>query len=293
MNMKKLAATALTLTMALAMSTPVYATWNPNDITSLKYYNPIEATYEEGVTTTETVYSVDVEWGKLEYTYHPNATKKWDPTTLKYVVTEGTSSWDCEADADKIKVTNHSNEGISANFAYEKTNAAVNGTFDQTKINLKSAEKTTVDNAPTETATLTLSGDMAEDAEKEKVLGSVTVTIGEFEGTRIYDQSTIIASNIPFYTTGYDNIVTATGTFSYDKPLDLVGLKIGGTYYNLPSKNTVQWINENETIKTLLEAGTNTYHGSYKPKDKTVEYRYVLTINLETKELIVTATANS
>lgn len=72
-----------------------------------------------------------------------------------------------------------------------------------------------------------------------------------------------------------------------------MGLKIGGTYYNLPSKNTVQWINENETIKTLLETGTNTYHGSYKPKDKTVEYRYVLTINLETKELIVTATANS
>lgn len=72
--MKKLAAAALTLTMALAMSTPVHATII-TDVTRLNDSTQIYATYEEGVTTTDTVYNVDVEWGNLEYTYHPNAEK--------------------------------------------------------------------------------------------------------------------------------------------------------------------------------------------------------------------------
>ncbi len=287
--MKKIAATALTLTMALAMSTPVYATGNTNDILSFKYSTPIAATYEEGVTTTDTVYSVDVEWGKLEYTYHSNATEEWDPSTLKYVVSEGTPSWDCEDGADKIKVTNHSNAAISANFAYEQKNADVNGTFDQTKINLKSAEETEVDGAPTGTATLALSGNMAENA--EGVLGNVKVTIGDFEGEPVNNSSIIGANKLKFYTTADDNVVRATGTFSFNNSLDLVGLKIGGTSYMLSTGITTQYIEENETIKTTLVEGSS--HCGYAPKDRSVEYKYVLTINLETKELTITATANS
>ena len=115
--MKKLAAAALTLTMALAMSTPVHATII-TDVTRLNDSTQIYATYEEGVTTTDTVYNVDVEWGNLEYTYHPNAEKVWSPYDLKYVIYEHTPFWTCEDGADQIKVTNHSNAAISAKLEY-------------------------------------------------------------------------------------------------------------------------------------------------------------------------------
>lgn len=287
--MKKLAAAALTLTMALAMSTPVHATII-TDVTRLNDSTQIYATYEEGVTTTDTVYNVDVEWGNLEYTYHPNAEKVWSPYDLKYVIYEHTPFWTCEDGADQIKVTNHSNAAISAKLEYEQTNADVTGSFDQSKINLKSADGTTVDEAPTGTATLTLGGKMAEDA--ESVLGNVKVTIGDFEGERIYDNRIIMANYLNFYTTADDNVVMATGTFSFNDSLDLVGLKIGGTSYILPTKITTQYITENETIKTTL-VQDSVCHCGYAPLDRTVEYKYVLTINLETKELTITATANS
>lgn len=287
--MKKLAAAALTLTMALAMSTPVHATII-TDVTRLNDSTQIYATYEEGVTTTDTVYNVDVEWGNLEYTYHPNAEKVWSPYDLKYVIYEHTPFWTCEDGADQIKVTNHSNAAISAKLEYTQTNADVTGSFDQSKINLKSADGTTVDEAPTGTATLTLGGKMAEDA--ESVLGNVKVTIGDFEGERIYDNRIIMANYLNFYTTADDNVVMATGTFSFNDSLDLVGLKIGGTSYILPTKITTQYITENETIKTTL-VQDSVCHCGYAPLDRTVEYKYVLTINLETKELTITATANS
>lgn len=287
--MKKLAAAALTLTMALAMSTPVHATII-TDVTRLNDSTQIYATYEEGVTTTDTVYNVDVEWGNLEYTYHPNAEKVWSPYDLKYVIYEHTPFWTCEDGADQIKVTNHSNAAISAKLEYTQTNADVTGSFDQSKINLKSADGTTVDEAPTGTATLTLGGKMAEDA--ESVLGNVKVTIGDFEGERIYNNRIIMANYLNFYTTADDNVVMATGTFSFNDSLDLVGLKIGDTSYILPTKITTQYITENETIKTTL-VQDSACHCGYAPLDRTVEYKYVLTINLETKELTITATANS
>lgn len=286
--MKKLAAAALTLTMALAMSTPVHATII-TDVTRLNDFTQIYATYEEGVTTTDTVYNVDVEWGNLEYTYYPNAEKVWSPYDLKYVIYEHTPFWTCKDGADQIKVTNHSNAAISAKLEYTQTNADVTGSFDQSKINLKSADGTTVDEAPTGTATLSLSGSMAED--DNKVLGNVKVTIGAFEGEPVNNSSIIGANMLKFYTTADDNVVMATGTFSFKNWLDLVGLTIDGTSYMLVTGINTQSIEENETIKTTLVEGSS--HCGYAPKDRSVEYKYVLTINLETKELTITATANS
>ena len=284
-NMKKLAAAALTLTMAFSMSTPAYAAGN---IAVDQASADIKASYQEGNTLTENVYSVDVNWGSLEYTYHPSKTKTWNTETLKYD-TKGNPYWECDNDQNKITVTNHSNKAISANFEYEQVNESVDGTFNQTKINLKSAVGTDVDGAPTGTATLSLSGSMAED--DNKVLGNVKVTIGAFEGEPVNNSSIIGANMLKFYTTADDNVVMATGTFSFKNWLDLVGLTIDGTSYRLVTGINTQSIEENETIKTTLVEGSS--HCGYAPKDRSVEYKYVLTINLKTKELTITATANS
>ncbi len=99
--MKKLAAAALTITMALSMSTPAYATeigGLTNDSADIK------ATYEAGTTTKDTVYSIDIEWGSLEYTYSPNVKKVWDPDELIYkeIDTDG-PSWTCSMGQIRLK----------------------------------------------------------------------------------------------------------------------------------------------------------------------------------------------
>ena len=164
--MKKLAAAALTITMALSMSTPAYAT----EIGGLTNGSAdIKATYEAGTTTKDTVYSIDIEWGSLEYTYSPNVKKVWDPDELIYkeIDTDG-PSWTCSDGADKIKVTNNSNAPITASLSYEPVSGGsvsyVEGAFDKKDIRLESAEGTTVDNAPSDTATLELTGELKSDA---------------------------------------------------------------------------------------------------------------------------------
>ena len=129
---KKIIAATLALTLSMSMGNFVYAAEDSSA--------DIKATYQAGKENTDTVYSVDVKWGNLEYTYSSGVTKSWDPTTLKYQETSGTSSWTCQEGADQITVTNNSNADITASLAYGKTDSNITGTFTNSKIGLKSAE---------------------------------------------------------------------------------------------------------------------------------------------------------
>ena len=143
----------------------------------------IKATYQAGKENTDTVYSVDVKWGSLEYTYSSGVTKSWDPTTLKYKEASGTSSWTCQEGADQITVTNNSNADITASLAYDKTDSNITGTFTNSKIGLKSAEGTNVWESPSETTTLSLEGALSDTKAEKKEIGNVTVTISDYVGT--------------------------------------------------------------------------------------------------------------
>ena len=74
--MKKIITATLALTLSMSMGNLVYAVEDKSA--------DIKATYQAGKENTDTVYSVDVKWGSLEYTYSSGVTKSWDPTTLKY-----------------------------------------------------------------------------------------------------------------------------------------------------------------------------------------------------------------
>ena len=174
--MKKIIAATLALTLSMSMGNLVYAVDDKSA--------DIKATYQAGKESTDTVYSVEVKWGSLEYTYSSGVTKSWDPTTLKYKETSGTSSWTCQDGADQITVTNNSNADITASLAYAETGSNITGTFTNSKIGLKSAEGTNVGKSPSETTTLSLKGALSDTTAVKKEIGKVTVTISDYIGTR-------------------------------------------------------------------------------------------------------------
>ena len=173
---KKIIAATLALTLSMSMGNFVYAAEDSSA--------EIKATYQAGKENTDTVYSVDVKWGSQEYTYSSGVKKNWDPTTLKYKETSGTSSWTCQDGADQITVTNNSNADITASLAYDKTDSNITGTFTNSKIGLKSAEGTNVGESPSETTTLSLKGALSDTTAENKKIGNVTVTISDYVGTR-------------------------------------------------------------------------------------------------------------
>lgn len=172
---KKIIAATLALTLSMSMGNFVYAAEDSSA--------DIKATYQAGKENTDTVYSVDVEWGSLEYTYSSGVKKSWDPTTLKYKETSGTSSWTCQEGANQITVTNNSNAEITASLAYDRIDSNINGTFTNSKIGLKSAEGTNVGKSPSETTTLSLNGALSDTTAEKKEIGKVTVTISDYVGT--------------------------------------------------------------------------------------------------------------
>ena len=174
--MKKIIAATLALTLSMSMGNFVYAAEDESA--------DIKATYQAGKENTDTVYSVDVKWGSLQYTYSSGVTRSWDPTTLKYKETSGTSSWTCQDGADQITVTNNSNADITASLAYAETGSNITGTFTNSKIGLKSAEGTNVGKSPSETTTLSLKGALSDTTAVKKEIGKVTVTISDYIGTR-------------------------------------------------------------------------------------------------------------
>ena len=136
---------------------------------------PVTATYQT-TGTPATVYSVDISWGDMKFTYTAG-TSEWDPAKHEYVVAEGV--WTpVSTDSNKITVTNHSNAGIEAQFSFAATGAftdKVNGTFTKDAITLGSAENKGLDEVKDST-TLSLSGKVDSFTEISTI-GTVTVSI--------------------------------------------------------------------------------------------------------------------
>lgn len=213
--MKKIIAAALALTLSLSMGNFAYAEEGSSSVPGSNSAN-IKATYQAGTETTGTVYSVDVAWGSLKYTYNSGITKEWDPNTLKYKETSGTASWTCETGADQITVTNNSNADITATLTYTQTETSITGTFTNSKIGLKSAEGTDAGAGPSETATLSLSGALADTATGNTEIGKVNVTISDYIGTQSkynWDGNGSVGSG-KFYKTLTDDVYIGEKTCS-------------------------------------------------------------------------------
>lgn len=170
--MKKTIALVLAILMVATMSMTAFA-GTMSDVGSDSA--DVKGTYEEG-SSGGTIYSIDITWGAMEFTFTDVSEGTWDPSTHEYVDTAD-ASW--SASGNTVKVTNHSNTGVDVTFAYSKATGfeSVTGTLDVTSQSLATAVGTAVSAAPSVTSTLTLSGTLASTTAAKTKVGSVVVTI--------------------------------------------------------------------------------------------------------------------
>ena len=123
-----------------------------------------------------TVYSVDITWGSMEFTYSDGSGRTWNPEDHTYS-SGGAGVW--SHSGNTVTVTNHSNAQVTAklDYASETGFTGITGNFNKSTMDLATAVNTAVAKAPTDTAELTLSGTLASTVTKPTKIGTITVTI--------------------------------------------------------------------------------------------------------------------
>ena len=110
--MKKALSIVLTLVMALSLCTAAFAVEELVTVGQTAKV-PIKAR-TQGEGDAGTVYSVDVEWGAMQFTYTTGDFTTWDPDTHEDTIVAA-GNW--FAQGNNIKVTNHSNAAVNVNIA--------------------------------------------------------------------------------------------------------------------------------------------------------------------------------
>lgn len=169
--MKKLISLILALAMVLSLSVAAFAASTVDPESKV-----VTGTYVGDSTTT--VYSVEIEWTDLSFTYSAGSKGTWDPDSHQYSDPVA-AGWGGKTAT--ITVTNHSNTQIVATPAY----VAVTGyedakmAFDTTALSVATADNGTNGGAGTAvvgTITVTPGGTLPEGTNNTKI-GTITISI--------------------------------------------------------------------------------------------------------------------
>ncbi len=173
--MKKMIAAILAVAMVLGVHSTSYAGQNlgQNESQSID----VTAKYSDDITTPD-VYSVEIVWDNMTFSYSEAGTMDWNPETHTY--TENvTAGWD-KTSAD-VTVTNHSNVDVDVTFGYvpvESYGVTTGLTNTDAAVNLTAGVVGEADEAASVTATLSVSGTPSETVTEEGVvIGTITITI--------------------------------------------------------------------------------------------------------------------
>ena len=167
--MKKLISLILALALVMSMSAVVFAEDQTN-VGVGDYTADVTGTYVAG-TTGGTIFSVDIAWAGMSFTYHAEQQPVWNVETHTYSEVVA-AYWEGEG---TITVTNHSNAKISATPTYTKNTGfeSANMTFSTAKLLVASAES---GSAQTGTITVTPSGSLPANTE-DTTIGTITIAI--------------------------------------------------------------------------------------------------------------------
>ncbi len=135
----------------------------------------VQAKYDVGVESPD-VYSIDVTWGSMQFTYAISGTREWDPSTHQYK-DDVTGGW--SESGNTITVTNHSNRDVKVTFEYEAVRGfdGIEGKFSVASDTLSAGVEGDVEGADSVSTTLNLSGSLASDIANFTKVGSVTVSL--------------------------------------------------------------------------------------------------------------------
>ena len=142
------------------------------------YSAEVKGTYHPGGSGA-VVYSVDIAWTDMSFTYTGAGEGTWNPETHQY---SGSSEGAWTASNDSITVTNHSNAAVKATASYQAETGyeSTTMTFGNNEATVATAVGTEVASAPSATITVTPGGTLAESADGGKI-GTITVSIAAAE----------------------------------------------------------------------------------------------------------------
>ena len=185
--MKKLISLILALALVMSMSAVVFAEDQTN-VGVGDYTADVTGTYVAG-TTGGTIFSVDIAWAGMSFTYHAEQQPVWNVETHTYSEVVA-AYWEGEG---TITVTNHSNAKISATPTYTKNTGfeSANMTFSTGKLNLASAADTNA--AVVGTITVTPSGSLPANTE-DTTIGTITVTIAQNNDISVEEAESLIGN---------------------------------------------------------------------------------------------------
>lgn len=181
--MKKLIAAILALVMVMSLSVTAFAAETVGQTGSQTVGQngsqniSVTAKYSDTVTTPD-VYSVDITWDSMTFTYSEAGTRDWNPATHTY--TENiTAGWDKER--AEVTVTNHSNVDVDVTFNYVPDNThGVTTSLSNTEaaVTLNAGVEGDLSHADSVTAALTISGTPNDTVNAAGVVvGTITVHI--------------------------------------------------------------------------------------------------------------------
>ena len=176
MNMKKLVSMLVAAALVCTMSTTAFAA-DQDGVSTGNYNADVKGTYQAGGASA-TVYSVDITWEDMSFTYTAAGQGTWDPENHSY--TGGSeASW---SSSKNITVTNHSNAAVkaTAKFVADSGYESTTMTFGNNEATVATAVGTEVASAPSATITVTPGGTLAESANGGKI-GTITVSIAAAE----------------------------------------------------------------------------------------------------------------
>lgn len=177
MNMKKITTLLAAAALVCTMSTTAFAA-DQDGVGTGSYNTDVKGTYQAG-SSGAVVYSVDIAWTDMSFTYTDAGEGTWDPETHEY---NGGADAAWTDSNDSITVTNHSNAPVTATASYaaDPDYGSTTMTFGNNGATVATAVDTTVQNAPSATITVTPGGTLAESANGGKI-GTITVSIAAAE----------------------------------------------------------------------------------------------------------------
>lgn len=172
--MKKMISLILALIMAMSLSVSAFAVDGVGNGGSDS--SDVKGTYKG--TAASTVYSVDISWSGLEFTYNGAYEGEWNPNTHSY--DNGTKGGWAEG-TGTITITNHSNTGITAVPSYKAASGFEDADmiFSTNSLAVATADNgvdTAAGSAVTGTITVTPTGTLPEGT-TGATIGKITITI--------------------------------------------------------------------------------------------------------------------